>query len=46
MSNVIPLRPNAPVRVVAEDTIRHNGPLDAQLTLARFRRMAREEVAA
>jgi hypothetical protein len=26
-------------------TRRHNGPLDAQLTLARFRRMAREEVA-
>lgn len=25
------------------DTRRHNGPLDAQLTLARFRRMAREE---
>jgi hypothetical protein len=28
------------------NTRRHNGPLDAQLTLARFRRMAREEVAA
>ena len=28
------------------DTRRHNGPLDAQLTLARFRRMAREEAAA
>ena len=27
------------------NTRRHNGPLDAQLTLARFRRMAREEVA-
>ena len=25
------------------DVRRHNGPLDAQLTLARFRRMAREE---
>lgn len=25
------------------DTRRHNGPLDAQLTLERFRRMAREE---
>ena len=28
------------------DTRRHNGPLDAQFTLARFRRMAREEAAA
>jgi len=28
------------------DVRRHNGPLDAQLTLARFRRMAREEAAA
>jgi hypothetical protein len=28
------------------NTRRHNGPLDAQLTLARFRRMAREEAAA
>ena len=28
------------------DTRRHNGPLDAQLTLARFRRMAAEEAAA
>jgi hypothetical protein len=27
------------------DTRRHNGPLDAQFTLARFRRMAREEAA-
>ena len=26
-------------------TRRHNGPLDAQFTLARFRRMAREEAA-
>ena len=25
------------------NTRRHNGPLDAQFTLARFRRMAREE---
>ena len=28
------------------DTRRHNGPLDAQLTLARFRRMAAQETAA
>jgi hypothetical protein len=28
------------------NTRRHNGPLDAQLTLARLRRMAREEAAA
>ena len=28
------------------DVRRHNGPLDAQFTLARFRRMAREEAAA
>jgi len=27
------------------DTRRHNGPLDAQLTLARLKRMAREEAA-
>lgn len=27
------------------NTRRHNGPLDAQLTLARLKRMAREEVA-
>jgi hypothetical protein len=27
------------------NTRRHNGPLDAQLTLARFKRMAREEAA-
>jgi hypothetical protein len=27
------------------NTRRHNGPLDAQFTLARFRRMAREEAA-
>ena len=28
------------------DTRRHNGPLDAQFTLARFRRMAAQEAAA
>ena len=28
------------------NTRRHNGPLDAQLTLARFRRMAAQEAAA
>ena len=27
------------------DVRRHNGPLDAQFTLARFKRMAREEAA-
>jgi len=32
-------------RAFVINTRRHNGPLDAQLTLARFRRMAREEAA-
>ena len=34
-----------PVKGFEIDTRRHNGPLDAQFTLARFRRMAREEAA-
>jgi hypothetical protein len=34
-----------PVKGFEIDTRRHNGPLDAQLTLARFKRMAREEAA-
>ena len=33
------------VPVFVINTRRHNGPLDAQFTLARFRRMAREEAA-
>ena len=32
-----------PVKGFEIDTRRHNGPLDAQFTLARFRRMAAEE---
>ena len=35
-----------PVKGFEIDTRRHNGPLDAQLTLARFKRMAAEEAAA
>ena len=34
-----------PVKGFEIDTRRHNGPLDAQFTLARFKRMAREEAA-
>jgi hypothetical protein len=32
-----------PVKGFEIDTRRHNGPLDAQFTLARFKRMAAEE---
>ena len=32
-----------PVKGFEIDTRRHNGPLDAQFTLARFKRMATEE---
>jgi hypothetical protein len=32
-----------PVKGFEIDTRRHNGPLDAQLTLARFKRMAAED---
>ena len=32
-----------PVKGFTIDTRRHNGPLDAQFTLARFKRMAAEE---
>jgi hypothetical protein len=35
-----------PVKGFEIDTRRHNGPLDAQLTLARFKRMAAQEAAA
>ena len=34
------------VKAFEIDTRRHNGPLDAQLTLARFKRMAAQETAA
>ena len=34
-----------PVKGFEINTRRHNGPLDAQLTLARWKRMAREDAA-